>query len=303
MKRRRWTRLSLVLFALLLLAGTGMTAKAADKVTGKVYVDAYQNAKGNWQSTKKKRVAVYSLTSFKVDYGYGDSISKLKANKKGLDLRVTRSYERHDDENRYGYSTVTMMAQKAGTYKVSFDVVDSQKKKKGHYTMTVLATAGTTDAISKVTFGKQTVFSYTGAIKKGTYTTTEVNAMKVSGTADRLKVTPNSQYKVTGVLVVSVGANGKYAYKKVKNGGTVTLSKDYESVSRYADGDYSHSTRKYTYVYVSYKDKFLGDSLTYSVTNKRGRKEIKTIRKNGKTGEKSVSYSKIPTATVTLWQY
>lgn len=55
----------------------------------------------------------------------------------------------------------------------------------------------------------------------------------MKGASGKFKITANSQYKITGIIAVSVDKNGKYTYKKFKNGKKLTLSKDtyYQGVS------------------------------------------------------------------------
>lgn len=294
------------------------TVQAADKETGKIYINAIQDKKGVWKSNKKLRVETYAdasdgrdyyyywteepyncaMSTIKVEYAGGDKISNLKVNKKkGLEVSVVQTYSNGSD---YGYTTIGVYATKAGTYKVSFNVVGADGKSKGKQTVTVQA-VNNNATYKKVTFGSQTVFENTSTVKSGKKTTKTKNNTKVSGTAGKIKITPNSQYKITGIIVRTVGSNGKYSYKKIKNGKTITLSKGYSHINKRADGYNSSSYKKYTEVYVSYKDKFFGNTITYSITSKRGKKEVKYVHKNGVTGEKSVSYD--AGSSFSLWQY
>lgn len=272
-----------------------------EPVDGKVYINYGYDVKGNVKEQKKMRISTYadSVPSFDVRYGSGDKISRLKVNKKGLQASVvdTTNY------SNYGYSEIGVYATKPGTYKVSFDVVNSANQKRGHYTMQVQA-VNSSAVIKKAAFGKQTVISNGASIKKGVKKNSSKESCKVKGTSGKFKITANSQYKITGIIVVSVDKNGKYSYKKFKNGRKLALSKNYESTSTSADdGRKYHSLKKNTYIYVSYKDKFFGDSVTYSISGARGRKEVKCVEKNAFTGRRTTSYSRQPGATITLWQY
>lgn len=287
----------------LLLSNVLTVSAATEKKEGEVYVEAYYDVKGNVQNTKKMRIGTMDMYSFEVEYGKGDKITNLKVKKKGgMTAKVT--YSREYAYSDYGYSDISMYATKAGTYTVSFDVVDSQNKKLKSCSVKVQA-VNSWEPIKKAVFGKKTVKTNTGSIKKGTLKTSSKTATKVSGKSGKIKVTPNSQYKITGLVVVAVDKNGKYTYKKIKNGKNITLSKTYENVYRYAsdDGYSSRSAKKYTYIYVSYKDKFFGDTRTYSISKARGRKEVKCVEKNKVTGRKTTSYSRCPSADITLWQY
>lgn len=273
---------------------------ATTKVTGNVYVEPYTDVKGNVKQTTKMRVLTYSIDSLDVEHGAGDKITNLKCNKKtGLSLCQTSYYS---DGSSYGATTISVYATKTGTYKLTFDVVNSANQKRGSYTVTVQA-VNTDSLIKKATFGSKTVVANSSTIKKSKKTTTTTRATKVTGSSGKLKITPNSQYKITGMVVVSVSKSGTYTYKKIKNGKKITLSKAYATINKDASGNDYSSTKKYTYIYVSYKDTFFGDTVTYSVSSARGRKEVKRVMKNALTGETSTTYSKVPTATITLWQY
>lgn len=305
-------------FALCFMFANVITVQAADKETGKIYINAIQDKKGNWKSNKKLRIETYADASdgreyyyywtsepyncarstIKVEYAAGDKISNLKVNKKkGLEASVVQTYSNGSD---YGYTTIGVYATKAGTYKVSFNIVGANGKSKGKQTVTVQA-VNNNAVYKKLTFGGQTVFENTTTVKGGKKTTKTKDNTKVSGKAGKLKITPNSQYKITGIIVRTVGSNGKYSYKKIKNGKTITLSKGYGYIYKTASGHNGTDVKKYTNVYVSYKDKFFGNTITYSITSKRGKKEVKYVHKNGVTGEKTVYYD--AGSSFTLWQY
>lgn len=270
-------------------------------VDGKIYVNPYTDAKGNIKEGKKVRVTTYSngIASFDVRYASGDKIANVKTNKKGLEAKVTDT----TNYSSYGYSDISLYATKPATYKVSFDVLNSSNQKRGHYTVQVQA-VNSTAVIKKAVFGKQTVYSNSASIKKGVKKNSSKSSYKVKGKSGKFKVTANSQYKITGIIVVSVNKKGQYVYKKFKNGKKLTLSQNYDYTSTSASSGTSyHSFKKYTNIYVSYKDKFLGDTVTYSISKSRGIKEIKRVTKDGQTGVKSTSYSRCPSATISLWQY
>lgn len=270
-------------------------------VDGKIYINYDKDVNGNLKERKKIRISTYadSVSSIDVRYGSGDKISNLKVNKKGLEAQIVYTYNNTD----YGSADIGIYATKPGTYKVSFDVVNSANQRRGRYTVQVQA-VNSSRLIKKAVFGKQTVVSNTASIKKGVKKNSYKESCKVKGASGKFKITANSQYKITGIIVVSVDKNGKYTYKKFKNGKKLTLSKNYESTSTNAnDGTKSRSAKKKTYIYVSYKDKFLGDSVTYSISSARGRKEVKCVEKNAFSGRRTTSYSRYLGATITLWQY
>lgn len=303
-KRRKLVMGIFTMLAFCILFANVQAVNAETSLTpGNIYVNYTTDAKGNIIQQKKLRITTYSssVTSFDVRYGKGDKIANLKVNKKGLTAEITGIY---NGTYHYGYGCdISLYATKPATYKVSFDVVNSAGAKRGSYTVQVQA-VNNDDVIKKATFGKQTVQSNTGTIKKGVKTNAGKTATKVSGSSGKLKLTANSQYKITGIMVLTTSKSRVYTYKKIKNGKKITLSKNYEYIR--SDAEYASktsSTRKYTYIYVSYKDKFLGDTVTYSITRSRGRKEIKCVEKDGITGKRTTTYSRCPYATITLWQY
>lgn len=278
-----------------------LTVQAAkEKTPGGVYVEPYQDSKDNWKEQKKFRVATYSNGSFDVEYGPENKIKSLKVNKKGMTVKVTGKYSDNSDDYNYNSATISLYATKAGTYTVSFKVVDSKGKTRKKCKVKVQV-VNNDSVIKKATFGKKTVRLYSSSIKGGTKKTVSKSSTKVSGKSGKLKITPNSQYKITGMVVVSVGKNGKYSYKKVKNGKKITLSKKYYKGDSASSGLYSRPTKKRTYIYVSYKDKFLGESRTYSVVKKDGHKVLKQVFTSG-WGKSTSYYSEPYDADITLWQ-
>ena len=288
--------------AVCLLSVNVQTVNAETSPTdGKIYINYGKDGKGNVKEQKKVRITTYSesVSGFSVRYGSGDRIANLKVNKKGLTAKVTDT----ENDSTHGSSYISLYATKPATYKVTFDVVNSNNVKRGHYTVQVQA-VNSTALIKKATFKGKTVLSDTGSIKKGVKTTSSKSAKKVTGSSGKLKLTANSQYKITGIVVAYVNKNGTYSYKKIKNGKTLTLSKNYDYVSISAStGSTYHSDKKYTDIYVSYKDKFFGDTVTYSISSARGRKEIKRVSKDVFRGTTTTTYSRCPIATFYLWQY
>lgn len=291
--------IAFTLLAFCFLFANVITVSAEEKVPGKVYVAPYWTVKGKLKDTTKLRVVTDEFHEFKVEYGAGDTIKNLKVNKKGMSAAVTYSRSENSEQKDYGYAEITLHATKPGKYKVSFNVVDLDGKTVAKKSVTVQAVHSSA-VIKKATFGKQTVLEQSATLKNGTKKKIYKENFKVKGSSGKMKVTPNSQYKITGIVVVSLDKDGKEVYKKIKNGGTVNLSKAYAYL--YKTPDYkSASSKKWTYVYVSYKDTFFGHTCTYSISKSRGLKEVKKVYKNKITGSSSVSYN--PNADVSLWQY
>ncbi|MBQ9983782.1 MAG: hypothetical protein IJP29_04255 [Lachnospiraceae bacterium] len=277
-----------------------ITVNAADYVPGEVYVDGYYDVKENYKSSTKKRVVVGLTNTITVRHGEGDTVKKIKINKKnGMTAAVTNVQINGASDS---YSTISFYTTKTGTYKLTITVTDATGKVKATKKLTVQVVANDS-LIKKATFGNQVVKENSTTMSNGVKKITSKTNTKVKGTSGKLKITPNSQYKITGIIVAYVNDKGELVYKKIKNGGNVTLSKTYYYTQKSASGYGSRSEKKYTYIYISYKDKFYGNTVKYSVTTKRGRKEIKCVEVNKITGDKSVSYTKSSYSNLSLWQY
>ena len=318
--REKFKKLIATLLALALIVSAlsvnSYAAAAKDKVDNTLYIFSSRydgiktNSKGDWKDLTKMRLEVFCETYFYAEFT-GAARIKATSSKKDLEVKVT--YHNYDDQ--YSYDNAT------NTYKGHAEAnISLYATKSGKYTVTVTAdkvgggsvskkvTVLVTDQSGKfktVKLGKQTIYSDTGKVKKGELTNKYSKALKTSAKSGKLKITPNTQYKITGIIVASVDAKGKVSLKKVKNGKKITLSKGYSSKwSDAFDGSSGKEARKYTYIFVSYKDTFTGDSCTYSITTKRGRKEIMEVYKNARTGDKSVSYTKgNSSATFALWNF
>lgn len=287
------------MLAVCFLFANVMMVQAEERVDGKVYVAPYENVKGKLKDTTKLRVLTDEFKSIRIHHGAGDKIQKLKVNKKGLSAAVTTYSSDNITSRDYGYSYLEFYGTKPGKYKVSFSVVgvDGKTVAKKSITVQVVHSNAT---FKKISFGSQVVQLNTVTFKNGTKKIVNKSNTKVKGSSGVLRVTPNSQYKVTGIIVEYVDKNGKLVYKKIKNGGTVTLSKTYSRIEK-STTSYSRSSKKYTTLYISYKDTFFGDTCKYSIVKNRGRKEVKRVYKNAQTGRTEVSYSQY--SSVDLWQY
>ncbi len=328
MKRQKKLLVGLTMaFAFCFLFANVLSVQAfttANKVKDAVYVDAVTNAKGNWVNTTKHRINTFSINSFEVEFGQGAQIRNLKSNKKGLEVKQTeyyanRSYHNTYDANgnlsgefRYGSARISLYATKTGSYKVTFDVYSSAGVKLKKYTVNVLA-VNDTGVIKTATLGKTKLRTLKTKLKKGVLTKSSSVINKVNEKSGKLKFTANTKYKITGFVVKGVNKNGKAFYKKYKNGKNIKLSEAYAYKESDAyDNSSSNPAKKYTYIYVSYKDTFTGDTCTYSVSKKRGKKEIVRTYKEKNTGKKTISYD--PTSSddeyydfsgtiLTLWNY
>lgn len=284
-------------FALCFMANIAVV-NAAEKVDGTVYINETTDKKGNYINVLKTRIDTDSVeTIADVECMSGCKIVNLKSNNSALTVDVT--YQGNYYATISGYATKPNSGAKC--YTVSFGVQDSTGAIKGNYAMKVQA-VDDNSVIKSIKYGKQTVTTQSIKRKKGVKTTTSSSNYKASKKSGKLKITANSQYKITGIIVRTVGKNGKYSYKKIKNGKKINLSKKIAYSEKNANGYASKSGKKYTGVCVSYKDKFLGHKQTYSITKKRGVKEIKSVFTNGITGNTSVGYSE-DYDSFSLWTY
>lgn len=294
-------------FSFVFMNAQDVQAATNKRAEGVVYVNPTYNGGTVWKSINKMRMTDGSESSFDVYFGReGDYISDVKVNKKGLIAGVTYQYSSSWSENAYNcYGTISLIAQKKGNYKVTFKVRKADGSVAGSYTMKVYCTDNNS-LYKTIKLGSSTVYSAKTTKKGNTYTTKTQSNYKVSSglTSAKLSITPNAGYKITGIIVGYRDKNGKLKIQKVKNNKTIKLSQQYDYRYYNYDGTYDKSDRIYTEVFVSYKDKYLGTSVTYSATKKSGVQMIKCV-------EKKIDGTKITTFTradyaggnITFWRY
>ena len=287
-----------LILTMVFVPGAVSDAKSTKYNAGKVYLaPSYiygDTASTKWKSVPKKRLEVYSTGYMYVYYGALTSITDVKVNKNGLvakALYTGTSYGR-----RYG--EIGLQANKPGTYKVSFKINGVKK-----CSFTVFA-YNVNSVYKTVKFGGQTVYKLTGSYKKGVQTIKGIEKTKIKKKSGRLKVTPGSGYKITGIVVTtSNGKKGAITAKAYRNGANIKVSKK-PSYSNYSNGNSSKSEKKYTGIYISYKDTKYGSYVKYSVTKKHGTTEIKRVYKD-MYGNVSTSYSLPSTGggSFQLWSF
>lgn len=278
----------MAVFSLSLLIPTITPAQAA--TTEKVYVNYtyfYNEKTGNYEykdGPKNLIVSTFSKTTFDVySQGGASKIKNLKVNKKGLTAKVLSTYGstyKDTPENSYRRSQIGLYAKKPGTYSLSFKVGSKS------YKMTIKALTYTGE-FKKITYGSSVLSDRSITESDDGYTSTYTYRSKVSESSGKFSVTANKEagYKVTGLVVVTADKKGKPSYKKVKNGAKITLSKGKLTYT----SDYSTyvKAKKYTYIYVSYKNTLTGESVAYSVGKNPDTKKpaVKCVRKyaNGNT--------------------
>lgn len=105
---------------------------------------------------------------------------------------MTYQYSSYWNEYDYNcYGTISMIAQKAGNYKVTFKVRKADGSVAGSYTMKVYCT-NDTSLYKTIKLGSSTVYNSTTTKKGTTYTTkTQSNYKIASGmTSAKLSITP-----------------------------------------------------------------------------------------------------------------
>ena len=286
-------------FALCLLFANVVNVQAYETrqhMENKVYINKTVNASGNYVDEKKIRIGLFNEKTIRIDFTAGQEVTNLKANKKTLETVVTSYYANSstyyvwdktnkkytDDTFKMGYAEISLYATKAGSYKVTFNVGSAK------YTVNVLAS--NSGVFTKAVLGKTNLSVNKVTVKNGELTQKESYMSKVTAKKGKLKITAGSQYKITGIVVEYVDKNGKEQIKKYKNGKTINLSQAYYTVNKGADGYLYRTSKKLTYIYISYKDKFTGTTVTYSVVKNRGKKEIKKVRKDGITNKVYTAY-------------
>lgn len=205
-----------------------------------------------------------------------------------------------DGQPDYGYSTavIHLASTKAGTYTVSVSAAGVTQKLKVYVT----ANGG---GIVSATLDKKSIEKSSRKASDATVTTTDSWNYKVSSKAKsgKLKVKGDKGIKITGLVVASIDKNGKAVYKKVKNGGKISLSQALAADYKDYTGYYRKDAKKRTNVLISYKDTYTGFSVTYAVTSKHGYKQIKVTTKHAGDGKSYVSYLDYGYGTLNLWAY
>lgn len=284
-----------------------VNAAPAERTRGVTYVNPPSNSGTVWKSVKKMRMEENNGASFDVCFGNeGDYISDVKVNKKGLKAAVTYQYSGYWGTGRYNcYGTIGLRATKSGTYKVSFKVRNQAGVVIGSHTMKVYCTDNSY-LYKEIKIGSQTAYKYIVSKKGTTYTEKYASNYKVPEglTSATLSITPNKGYSITGIVVVYRDKNGVPKTQKTKNKRSIKLSQQYDYRNYGYDGEETHPTKMWTEVFVSYKDKYLGTYVKYSVVKKSGVKMIKRVEKLAD-GTKKTSYSTLDytSGSISFWRY
>ena len=237
-----------------------------------------------WDYDEKRSDGYYKVYSL---YDAGDGKGYYYENWSGRTLINNQVTYTPDGQMDYEYSKarIQLTSTKAGNYTVSISANGQTRKLK------VCVTTYGGNRVVSAALGKAALTKSTRKASDKASTETYVSDYRVSSSlkSGKLKIKADKGIKITGLIVATVNKDGKAVYKKVKNGGKISLSQTV-SKSTSTNGYYSRSSRKHTYVYVSYKDKNLGTYTTYAVTNKHGVKQIKRTIKYASNSKKYVDY-------------
>ena len=167
----------------------------------------------------------------------------------------TGKYE-YTETKEYSSAVISFFGKKKGTYKVTFDVVDANGKKKCTKTVKVYVDKYNT-TVSKP------------AIKSMTYAGTDFwqHAPFTKKTSGKFKVKMNKGYSLVSIYVKKQNTKGEWVSKKVKNGKKITLAKTQKFSYSYTG---SHTNYDYlfpeTQIEVTYKDKKTKTNVTQVYT-------------------------------------
>ncbi len=204
------------------------------------------------------------------------------------------------DATGYEYSEadIQLDSTKKGTYSVKIKVGSKTTTVKVYVTDNVTP-------VSQVKLGKSVLKKESRKASSKSVTSAYQSNFCVSSKvkSGKLKLSATKGYKITGMVVAYVNKNGKAVYKKVKNGKKITLSQELAYKCTEYDGYYSKASRKYTDIFVSYKDSYTGYSVTYTPVKKGGLNKIKrTIKKTGDS-TKYVDYLTYGSGDINIYAY
>lgn len=179
----------------------------------------------------------------------GDRIANVKSGSANLLAKKTvegyskttdTSYDYDTDKNvtvtttRYYSTYISFFAKKKGTYKVSFDVLDSLGNIRCKKTITVTAVASSSveDPIKSIKYRGKDLYTFYP------YTT---------AASGKLSVSLKKGYKLVSIEVGTKDSKGQFVYKQVKNNKTIKLAKK----AVYTSYEYTGAKGGYKYQYDS----------------------------------------------------
>jgi len=199
----------------------------------------------------------------------GDRIANVKSSSKNLIAKKTyesKSVETRTDlvwdeekgeyvwdeeKGEYVYETktttsyrtafISYFAKKAGSYKVTFDVIKADGTKRCTKTIKVKTYGTTVSPVKSIKYAGKEFYNYYP------YTT------KTSG---KLSVKMSSNYKLVSIEVGTLNSKGERVYKKVKNNKTIKLAKTAKYTYKYDYEQYDYDELfPSTYIKITYQNK------------------------------------------------
>lgn len=284
-------KLLAILLAAAIVISMGITTTpevnaASTKYKKGVYISpSYLYNSSKWVSTKVVRNTVYTSGGF---YVYlperGDTIANLKATKNKAIVRIdhtgSTSIQTGTTYTYVPYVYVSYRTNKPGTINITFKIkkADGKYRSKKVHKFTVISTLNGS-AIKNINFAGHTIYDTKTVIKNKIKTTKTVSDYRTGLSSGRFYVTPNEGYKITGLVVATTEKDGSLKARSYANGATIPTSQNPEFGS-FSGGSESGTTRKYTYIYISYKDTKLHTASKYSVVNVHGTQEIKCVSRD-----------------------
>lgn len=284
-------KLLAILLAAAIVISMGITTTpevnaASTKYKKGVYIStSYLYNSSKWVNTKITRSTIYTKGGF---YVYlperGDTIANLKATKNKAIVRVSHTgstYVQTGSTYTYvPYVYISYITNKPGTINITFKIkkADGKYRSKKVHKFTVISSPDNY-SFKNISFGGHTIFDAKTVMKNKIKTTKTISDYRTGLSSGRFYVTPNDGYKITGLVVCTTDKDGSYKARSYANGATIPTSQN-PSYGSFNGGSESGTTRKYTYVYISYKDTKLHTAYKYSVVNVHGTQEIKCVHRD-----------------------
>lgn len=216
-----------------------------------------------WARDIKKAYRVNPGTSyFEIELGEGESISKIKVNKKGLKLKVTKTYsdtkitdaktnaeynkgkKKENQARARRLVEIRTSSTKAGKFKVTFNIKKGKKTVKKKQKITVYVEDSPISSVKFAgktykTLGKYQGSKYYDPFSSYSYFVTKKSSGKFSAKA-------NYGYKIVAVTNYKYDKDGEWTevpYKKT----SIKLYKDKDDVGSYDNTSYNGTKTSYRY--------------------------------------------------------
>lgn len=254
-------------FACTLLLQMPAFAKDVDDTQNGVHYDDTQTVTVGYVSNYNYGGGAYTYIRLDND---GDRIANVKSGSANLLAKKTvedyskstsTDYDYDTDKNvtvtttRYYYTYISFFAKKKGTYKVSFDVLDSRGNIRCKKTITVTAvtSSSTESPVKSIKYRGKDLYTYYP------YTT---------AASGKLSVKLKKGYQLVSIEIGKQDSSGEYVYTKVKNNKTIKLAKKsvYTREYNYQSGGYKYQYDllfPHTQIRITYLDKNKEEQIWY----------------------------------------